>query len=590
VQVRLFTRLKFPLRYVLLGLICGGLFIGLAEQSWPVYSASRNSGPDQNTFLPLVLYSVASIQGRVLDAQGPVLGATVRIQATENATLSEMDGQFSLSGLAARKAVTVSAWKDGYYCAKVEGVIPGEQNLAITLHTYQTNDNPFYTWIPPQGDNSCFSCKPGVTQVWLENDAHRQSATNPRFLTMYNGTDIAGNQSPLTRYTCSIDYGCIPLPPDPTQPYYGPGYKIDFPNTAGNCAACHTPGAAVNSPYGTDPNTVTGADEFGVHCDFCHKIAAVNLDPATELPYGNMPGVISMDIRRPFPQDPERFQLFFGTFDDDNVPEEDTYLSLLEESRYCAPCHFGQFWGVTIYNSYGEWLESPYNDTASEVGRTCQQCHMPAPTWLDGDVIINVAPDMGGIDRSPDRIHAHSFPGASSIELLQNAVTLAAAVQTTAKQVRVTVTVTNDQTGHHVPTDSPLRHLILLVQARDAANYPLTQLSGPTVPEWGGVGDPEQGYYAGLPGKIYAKVLRELWTQVVPSGAYWNHTEVVSDNRLAAFESDASLYTFAAPAGGAGNVEIRLLFRRAWIQLSDWKDWSDSDILMETMTIPIPGK
>ena len=27
------------------------------------------------------------------------------------------------------------------------------------------------------------------------------------------------------------------------------------------------------------------------------------------------------------------------------------------------------------------------------------------------------------------------------------------------------VSITNDRTGHHVPTDSPLRHLILLVQA-----------------------------------------------------------------------------------------------------------------------------
>ena len=57
-----------------------------------------------------------------------------------------------------------------------------------------------------------------------------------------------------------------------------------------------------------------------------------------------MPGVLSMDIRRPFPEDEDRYQLFFGTFDDDNVPEEDTYLPLLEESQFCAPCHFGVFW------------------------------------------------------------------------------------------------------------------------------------------------------------------------------------------------------------------------------------------------------
>ena len=67
-------------------------------------------------------------------------------------------------------------------------------------------------------------------------------------------------------------------------------------------------------------------------------------------------------------------------------------------------------------------------------------------------------------------------------------------------QIIVTVSITNDQTGHHVPTDSPLRHLILLVQATDGQGQALPQLDGPTVPEWGGVGDPAQGYYAGLRG------------------------------------------------------------------------------------------
>jgi hypothetical protein len=71
--------------------------------------------------------------------------------------------------------------------------------------------------------------------------------------------------------------------------------------------------------------------------------------------------------------------LFFGTFDDVTRPA-DSYLPLLEESAFCAPCHYGVFDGVAgdmtvadgvvIYNSYGEWLDSPYSDP--ETGRTCQ--------------------------------------------------------------------------------------------------------------------------------------------------------------------------------------------------------------------------
>ncbi len=51
------------------------------------------------------------------------------------------------------------------------------------------------------------------------------------------------------------------------------------------------------------------------------------------------------------------------------------------------------------------------------------------------------------------------------------------------------VNLTNDQTGHLVPTDSPLRHLILLVRAEDEQGQRLTQLDGPRLPDWCGVGD-----------------------------------------------------------------------------------------------------
>jgi hypothetical protein len=525
------------------------------------------------------------ITGIVSDENGPVVGATVRVQATDNSTLTYAQGRFTLQGLEAGKPVTVSAWKENYYCAKVDGVTPPAGELALTLRLYQTNDNPNYAWIPPTGENSCYSCKPGVTQVWLDNDAHGKAAANPRFLTMYNGTDLAGNQSPPTRFTTSRDYGRLPIPPDLTKPYYGPGYKLDFPDTAGNCAACHTPGAAVDAAYSTDPNKVSGVNAFGVHCDFCHKIAAVRLDSATGQPYPNMPGVLSMDIRRPFPEDKQRYQLFFGSFDDDNVPQEDTYLPLIKESRFCAPCHFGVFWNTVVYNSFGEWLASPYSDP--QTGKTCQNCHMPAPTLLDGTPLTNVAPEKGGVERDPNTIPAHTFPGAMSETPLKNSVTMSIKARSEGEQVVVDVSITNDKTGHHVPSDSPLRHLILLVKASDANGYPLQQLDGPTVPEWGGVGDPQQGYYAGLPGKAFAKVLLELWTEITPSGAYWNPTQVLSDNRLAAFATDISHYSFAASKDGTVKVEVTLLYRRVFKTLMDQKGWEVPDILMANESLKL---
>jgi hypothetical protein len=258
---------------------------------------------------------------------------------------------------------------------------------------------------------------------------------------------------------------------------------------------------------------------------------------------------------------------------------EDTYLPLIKESQWCSSCHYGTFWDTLVYNSYGEWLASPYSDPVT--GKTCQQCHMTAPTVLNGQELTNVALGNGGVERDPLTIPAHDFPGASSTPLLQNAVTMSVSSTDEGEKLIVTVSITNDKTGHHIPTDSPLREMILLVQAQSADSSTLTLLEGPTVPDYGGVGDPAEGYYSGLPGKIFAKILTELWTENTPTAAYWNMTRIASDNRIAAFATDTSSYTFELPPGGKGKVEIRLLYRRAFKELMDQKGWDDPDILME---------
>ncbi|MFQ6014087.1 MAG: hypothetical protein ACE5NP_01420 [Anaerolineae bacterium] len=325
------------------------------------------------------------------------------------------------------------------------------------------------------------------------------------------------------------------------------------------------------------------------------------LDPATGLPYPNMPGALSLRLYRP----EEGQQLFFGNFDD--VTRRVSYLPLEEESAFCAPCHFGVFWDTVVYNSFGEWLESPYSDPEGSpepssraqaeglvegTGQTarlsspksCQDCHMPVAGY---DYFV--FPEKGGLHRDPNRIFSHRMPGATDEELLQNAVTMTATARLEGDTVVVPVDITNDKTGHHVPTDSPLRHLILLVRATDRQRQALPQLAGPTVPEWGGVGDPSEGYYAGLPGKAFAKVLEELWTEVSPTGAYWNQTRVLSDNRIAAFATDTSTYTFAAPSEGEVSVEVTLLFRRAFIALMDQKGWDVPDVVISSHRLTVGG-
>ncbi len=51
----------------------------------------------------------------------------------------------------------------------------------------------------------------------------------------------------------------------------------------------------------------------------------------------------------------------------------------------------------------------------------------------------------------------------------------------TGELVTVSVTIINDRVGHHVPTDSPLRQMILLVQAAQEDGKSLDFVDGPTI-------------------------------------------------------------------------------------------------------------
>jgi hypothetical protein len=90
-----------------------------------------------------------------------------------------------------------------------------------------------------------------------------------------------------------------------------------------------------------------------------------------------------------------------------------------------------------------------------------------------------------------------------------------------------------------------------------------------------------------LPGTIYAKVLRELWTGISPSGAYWNHTQIVSDNRIPAMQTDSTAYSFTAAEEGDIQLRAQLIFRRAFISLVEQKGWDTPDILMAEKIIEL---
>lgn len=526
------------------------------------------------------------ISGVVRDNQGPIAGATVRLQTTPHYTVTDATGSFELAVSNGKKTFVLTAWAPGHYIGGGVEWHTGERPVEITLERHCDYDHADYKWVSVFSasgeEQACQNCheEPGNPDSIMpfdqwRKDAHAGSTTNIRFLTMYLGTDVDGNRSPPTRYHGNRDYNPVPFRPNPNRPYYGPGYKLDFPATKGNCAACHAPMAAINTPYGIDPSLLTGVEAEGIGCDFCHKILDVTLDPRSGVPYDNRPGVMSFVFRRP----EHGHQLFTGPFDD-VAPGEDVYSPVQRESRYCAPCHSARFWDVEIYNSYGEWLDSPYARGESQA--TCQDCHMPQGL---NNHFARV--DKGGKPRDPESIFDHRMPGAADADLLQNAVTMAVGAEFRDDALEVRVEILNDRTGHHVPTDSPLRQMILIVRASNSRGRTLALRDGPTLPDWCGAGNPEDGYVAGLPGTAYAKILKELWTGVSPTGAYWNHTRIVSDNRIAAMESDETTYVFEPPAEGEATVDVRLLYRRAFIELRDLKGWEGEDIEMARRTMAV---
>ena len=532
----------------------------------------------------------ARISGQVLVDGNPYPDAVVRIQTTDMIAVTDQNGSFNFKGLPANEPHQISAWAHGFYIAGGQPIQAGTEDLVIELHPLPLADNPDYEWLSAyrqeekngSGENTpCENCHSSANgklpfDEWIK-DAHSKSAVNVRFLTMYTGEDAAGNPGQPTQFGTTRDYGNYPLAPDPDQPFYGPGYKLDYPNSAGNCSACHLAAAAVNNPYGIDPALVSGVGLEGINCDFCHKIWDVNLNPETGLPFPNNPGVLSLEFLRPLPG----HQVFIGPYDD-VAPGEDTYSPLQSESQLCAACHFGVFSDTVIYNSFGEWLNSEYADPNSVLYQTCQDCHMPS-NGTDHFALL----DEGGLIRDPESIPSHKMLGITDLDFMRDSVSLTADAIREGDSLFVTVNIRNSQTGHHIPTDSPLRHLILIVRAFDDNGVPLNLLMGPLLPDWTGRGDPETGHYAGLPGEAYAKILEEIWSQQSPSGSYWNQTRILSDNRIPALETAQSSYIFQAPSSKTFLVNIQLVYRQAFIDLEELKGWNRADLLLSEKNLVI---
>lgn len=510
----------------------------------------------------------------------------------------------------------ITAWAPGYK-VKFVRCEEGQTHYDISLERLSVNGTFANSWT--SANVSCVGCHNNGIQggsfweydEWLKSG--HASTLYDRFLeTMYNGTNLWGSVSPDTDWAINSS-GRIRLRPEDTRPnvYFGPGYRLDYPAEYGNCAYCHAPAAVTGLRSDVDLRGVffsgSTAQGEGVTCDVCHKVVGITLDQ-NGFPYDDQPGILSLQLLSPQVEPDFTVGPFSTAFTKDERHRHFTCSPIFSQSEFCAACHYGKFHGTVIYNSYGEWKQSPYSQRyVAEEGqqprenpgfRSCQDCHMSSEGAIAGTL-----PSQRDAC-SAQNIQNHDFDHnvmkfGQNLKNLNEYIPLliqdAAALDVASEflgdsnTLRLTVKVTNTKAGHKFPTDSPLRHLILVVEVLDEQGNSAPQVSGDMIPVWGGVGTTPFGMeaYGGKPGRIFANVLVDKDTNESPTAAYWNPTklavydpvnQVSSDTRLKPGETNESQYAFSLPSSGEVYVSVRLMYRYAFFDLALQKGWARPDI------------
>jgi hypothetical protein len=535
----------------------------------------------------------------VFDGAGQPLQQGVVVRVSNSAQVDDFDNDGLRIASCDPNTQVIAAWARGYEVAIKKCNEPNIQLTPLSGH-----DNVYYSWTSALGN--CINCHTGQIgstynelNEWLKS-GHARVFDQRYFESMYRGTNLSGASSPQTQWTVIGDeLSRVPTPIN--DAYRGPGFKLDFPEQPGNCAYCHVPAAVTPSQVGIDLSTLfpkpADVRGEGVTCDVCHKVLDVALD-SNGFPFVDRPGVLSYRFLRP-----DNGGFTIGPFAnilvrDSNIPSDHrlTCSPIFSRSEFCAGCHYGKFGDMVIYNSYGEWKQSAFGNNPNGADyKTCQDCHMShmdagkqTPPLSKRQACSESDPDFQNFDHSMMSVGLDEQSGKELPLLIREAARLNVKFKydpAKKNSLNVIVRTENTRAGHKFPTDSPLRHLILVLDANDQFGTSLLQVDGEHIPNWGGAGKPfMESYgirnYAGLPGKIFANLLVEEDTNLSPTAAYWNETKFAwvngdtnSDTRLVPNQEDRSDYAFTIPAAGEIKVTVTLVYRYAFFDLIVQKEW-----------------
>jgi hypothetical protein len=186
------------------------------------------------------------------------------------------------------------------------------------------------------------------------------------------------------------------------------------------------------------------------------------------------------------------------------------------------------------------------------------------------------------LTRPDGDVRSHNILGTTP-EFLENALTMTMETELVGDALEVEIAIENDRTGHRVPTGVTIRNMILLVEAWEVEDgIPLEYTGTEVIHDLGGcvpesppdecVADPDDGYYGGLPGRLYAKLNQDALLNAPTF--FTDAVSIVFDNRIPALETDATEYSFRVPPhSGQVHVRARVIYRRSWRALVDAKQW-----------------
>lgn len=187
-------------------------------------------------------------------------------------------------------------------------------------------------------------------------------------------------------------------------------------------------------------------------------------------------------------------------------------------------------------------------------------------------------------------LRRHTFIGARNAELRKKALRLDLKGHVEDGDLVVDTVVENVGAAHMVPASAPIRNVILKIDAMDENGKPLPWAGGKKglLPPLAGFGNPKTKQrgprdWAGLPGKMYAKVYRstvipKLGRPLIGVGGFAAEAEVF--NTLLHYKKpDHARFVFRLPEGVKKvRVKARLVYRWAYKPLADRKGWDMPDL------------